>query len=81
MSGSTGAGNSNNVGGGSVPYGPGLSPQPGFSYRNVWKPLTISFIGMYCIRGRIILLYHHTYMICFAKKYITFKEVKPKKYI
>ena len=28
-----------------VPYGPGLSPQPGFSYRNVWKPLTISFIG------------------------------------
>ena len=30
---------------GGVPYGPGLSPQPGFSYRNVWKPLTISFIG------------------------------------
>ena len=28
-----------------VAYGPGLSPQPGFSYRNVWKPLTISFIG------------------------------------
>ena len=26
-------------------YGPGSSPQPGFSYRNVWKPLTISFIG------------------------------------
>ena len=22
-------------------YGPGSSPQPGFSYRNVWKPLTI----------------------------------------
>merc|ERR1719242_2062236 len=39
------SGNSTNVGGGSVPYGPGLSPQPGFSYRNVWKPLTISFIG------------------------------------
>ena len=56
MSASTGGGSSNNVGGGSVPYGPGLSPQPGFSYRNVWKPLTISFIGMYCIRGRILLL-------------------------
>ena len=28
-----------------VAYGPGLSPQPGFSYRNVWKPLTISFVG------------------------------------
>ena len=26
-------------------YGPGSSPQPGFSHRNVWKPLTISFIG------------------------------------
>ena len=49
MSASTGGGSSNNVGGGSVPYGPGLSPQPGFSYRNVWKPLTISFIGRYCI--------------------------------
>ena len=56
MSASTGGGSSNNVGGGSVPYGPGLSPQPGFSYRNVWKPLTISFIGRYCIRGRIVLL-------------------------
>ena len=31
--------------GSGAPYGPGLSPQPGFSYRNVWKPLTISFIG------------------------------------
>ena len=42
------AAGSANVGvgvGGGVPYGPGLSPQPGFSYRNVWKPLTISFIG------------------------------------
>ena len=33
------------AGGGGGTYGPGLSPQPGFSYRNVWKPLTISFIG------------------------------------
>ena len=37
---STSSGGSN-----AVAYGPGLSPQPGFSYRNVWKPLTISFIG------------------------------------
>ena len=28
-----------------TPYGPGMSPQPGFSCRNVWKPLTINFIG------------------------------------
>ena len=28
-----------------TPYGPGVSPQPGFSCRNVWKPLTISFVG------------------------------------
>lgn len=27
------------------PYGPGVSVQPGFSCRNVWKPLTINFIG------------------------------------
>ena len=28
-----------------TPYGPGMSPQPGFSCRNVWKPLTINFVG------------------------------------
>ena len=28
-----------------TPYGPGVSAQPGFSCRNVWKPLTINFIG------------------------------------
>ena len=71
MSASTGGGSSNNVGGGSVPYGPGLSPQPGFSYRNVWKPLTISFIGRYCIGGRIVILdklYQYTHMIMFCLK-------------
>ena len=28
-----------------TPYGPGMSPQPGFSCRNVRKPLTINFVG------------------------------------
>ena len=46
--GSTGGSATVGVGGGG-PYGPGLSPQPGFSYRNVWKPLTISFIGKHDI--------------------------------
>ena len=46
MSTTANSGSSNTVASGGVPYGPGLSPQPGFSYRNVWKPLTISFIGM-----------------------------------
>jgi len=31
--------------GSSYPYGPGISHHPGFSYRNVWRPLAISFIG------------------------------------
>jgi len=39
-------GNTGSSGTGSnLPYGPGLSPQPGFCYRNVWRPLTMSFIG------------------------------------
>jgi hypothetical protein len=38
-SGTAGASGSN------LPYGPGLSLQPGFCYRNVWRPLTMSFIG------------------------------------
>ena len=46
MSTTTNSGSSNTGVSGGVPYGPGLSPQPGFSYRNVWKPLTISFIGI-----------------------------------
>jgi hypothetical protein len=31
--------------GSSYSYGPGISHHPGFSYRNVWRPLAISFIG------------------------------------
>jgi hypothetical protein len=46
MSTTANSGSSNAGVSGGVPYGPGLSPQPGFSYRNVWKPLTISFIGI-----------------------------------
>ena len=50
--GSTSGGNGSQSGSGearnlaaNTPYGPGMSPQPGFSCRNVWKPLTINFVG------------------------------------
>ena len=50
--GSTSGGNGSQSGNGearnlaaNTPYGPGMSPQPGFSCRNVWKPLTINFVG------------------------------------
>ncbi|CAB4067004.1 Protein MON2 homolog [Lepeophtheirus salmonis] len=41
---SSGGNGASNNGNNSVLYG-GLSPQPGFYYRSVWKPLTMSFIG------------------------------------
>ena len=40
----TGSGEARNLAT-NTPYGPGMSPQPGFSCRNVWKPLTINFVG------------------------------------
>jgi len=42
-SGATGGGGAGAQAAGSV--GPGGGPQPGFYFRNVWKPLTMSFIG------------------------------------
>lgn len=40
------SGNANGLAGSNV-YGSGggISPQPGFFYRNTWKPLTLSFVG------------------------------------
>ena len=40
----TGSGEARNLAT-NTPYGPGMSPQPGFSCRNVRKPLTINFVG------------------------------------
>ena len=44
-SGGTGSGGEARNLAANTPYGPGMSPQPGFSCRNVWKPLTINFVG------------------------------------